>query len=238
MSRIAIVTGGSRGIGKAIAEKLRNNYKVITCSRKSSDSLNNYVCDVTNPEEVRSFSDSIKEKYGNIDLLVNNAGGCAKRDYLFSEISIDEWQRIVNQNLNSVFLVTSAFYDIINPWGSIINISSTLAHTPLKGKSLYSVSKSGIETLTKNLALELAERRIRVNCVSPGPTDTDLLRQHFIKNGELDQDKYDQFSESMLLGRLVIPEDVANLVYFLSSGGSKMITGQTIAVDGGRLLKW
>ncbi len=238
MSKVAIVTGGSKGIGRAIAEKLRESYEVVTCSKTKSNIHNHYICDVTNPDQVRKFADGVKEKYKNIDLLVNNAGGCAKKDYPFREIPFDEWQGVISLNLNSTALVTQAFYDLINPGGSIVNVSSTLAHTPMRGKSLYSTSKAGIETLTRNLALELADRRVRVNCVSPGPTDTDLLRQHFMIGGKLDQDKYNQFSNSMPLGRIVKPEDIADLVYFLSSDAASMITGQTISADSGRSLKW
>ena len=238
MNKIAIVTGGNKGIGKAISDKLRDSYEVVTCSRNEEDTPNHYVCDITNEVQVQRFADNVKRKYGYIDVLINNAGGCAKKDYPFREIPFCEWQEIINLNLNSVALVTQTFYDLIREGGSIINISSTLTRTPMKGKSLYSTSKAGMEVLTRNLALELADRKIRVNCVSHGPTDTELLRNNFVKNGKFDKQSYKQFSESLPLGRIVEPEDVADLVYFLSSDNAKIITGQIISVDGGRSLKW
>lgn len=238
MNKIAVVTGGNKGIGKAITERLSGDYGVITCSRNKVNLQNHYVCDVTDIKQIQEFANKIKNKYGSIDVLINNAGGCAKRDYPFREIPFHEWREIIDLNLNSVALVTQTFYDLIRKGGSIINISSTLTRTPMKGKSLYSTSKAGIEVLTRNLALDLADKKIRVNCVSPGPTDTELLRTHFVKSGKFDKQAYKQFSESLPFGKTVKPEDVADLVYFLSSDKASMITGQIISVDGGRSLKW
>ena len=107
-----------------------------------------------------------------------------------------------------------------------------------RSKSLYATSKSGIETLTRNLALELSESNIRVNCVNPGPTDTDLLKSHFFNDGKFNSDAYSEFSQSLPLKHLVSSEDVANLVFFLCGKMAQSITGQIITVDSGRSLRW
>jgi NAD(P)-dependent dehydrogenase (short-subunit alcohol dehydrogenase family) len=233
--KTAIVTGGSRGIGQAIADRLiQEGYKVITCARSGAD----VICDVTNLDEIQTFADLISKSHGSIDILINNAGGCADQDYLFGDIPPTEWIRIINQNLNSVAYVTQAFLPLINQGGSIVNISTSLTNTPMPGKSLYSVSKAGLETLTRNLALELGDKKIRVNCVQPGPTDTDLLRTHFYKDNVFNQQGYDAFAKSLLFERLCSPADIDNAVGFLCSNQAEMITGQILGVDGGRSLRW
>ncbi len=238
--KIAIVTGGSAGIGKAIADELTEDYEVITCSRRKLSDANHYGLDVSNQEEVASFARSISERYGkkNIAVLVNNAGGCPDQDYSFENMNLDEWARIVRLNISSVAYVTKSLLPFLSDGGSIINIGSTLAHTPMEGKSLYSMSKGAIEVLTRNLAYELARRKIRVNCVNPGPTDTDLLKAHFNKKGLLDERAYQLFVEGLPFGRVCKPQDIANLVSFLCSEKASMVTGQIISVDGGRTLRW
>lgn len=231
----AVVTGGSRGIGRAIALLLsQNGYRVITCSKSGGD----VVCDVTKDQDVHRFVSHIRESVGHVDVLVNNAGGCAQRDYLFGDIPESEVGRVMRLNTESVINVTQAILPLVRPGGSIVNISTSLTKTPIPGKSLYAVSKVGLETLTRNMALELARDGIRVNCVCPGPTDTALLRGHFSEDGELDAESYANFARSLPFGELVSPEDVANLVVFLCSENARMVTGQIISVDGGRSLRW
>ena len=235
--KTAIVTGNTRGIGKAISEELsKHDYKVVGCSRNEEDIPNHYVCDVSNKEQVRKFASQVQETYEVVDLLVNNAGGCASQDYLFKDIPLEEWDQIITGNLCSVAYVTQAFLPLMRKDSAIVNISSTLTQTPMSGKSLYSTSKAGIEVLTRNLALELAGDGIRVNCVRPGPTDTDLLKGHFIQEGKFNADQYTKFGENVPLGRFCSPRDVAETVYFLST--ASMITGQILSVDGGRSLRW
>jgi len=235
--KTAIVTGNTRGIGKAISEELsQHDYRVVGCSRNEADIPNHYVCDVSNKEQVRKFASQVQETYGAVDLLVNNAGGCASQDYLFVNIPLEEWDKIIVGNLSSVAYVTQAFLPSMRKGSAIVNISSTLTQTPMFEKILYSTSKAGIEVLTRNLALELAGEGIRVNCVRPGPTDTDLLRGHFIQEGEFEAEQYAKFGENIPLGRLCSPRDVAEAVYFLST--APIITGQVLSVDGGRSLRW
>lgn len=242
--KTAIVTGNTKGIGKAITEELsQHNYRVVGCSRNQMDIPHHYGCNVSNKEQVREFASKVRELYGGVDLLVNNAGGCASQDYLFKDIPPEEWETIINGNLNSVAYVTQAFLPLMQNGSAIVNISSTLTQTPMPRKSLYSTSKAGIEVLTRNLALELAEERIRVNCIRPGPTDTDLLRSHFskhiitVKDGKFNEvDAYAKLGDNVPLGRLCSPKDIADAVYFLAN--SPMITGQVLSVDGGRSLRW
>jgi len=235
--KTAIVTGNTRGIGKAISEELsQHDYRVVGCSRNEADIPDHYVCDVSDKEQVREFASKVKETYEPVDLLVNNAGGCAPQDYLFKDIPLEEWDKIITGNLSSVAYVTQAFLPLMRKGSVIVNISSTLTQTLMPGKSLYSISKAGIEVLTRNLALELAGEGIRVNCVRPGPTDTDLLRGHFMQEGKFEAERYAKFGENVPLGRLCSARDIAETVYFFST--ASMITGQVLSVDGGRSLRW
>lgn len=235
--KTAIVTGITRGIGKAIAEELsQHNYRVVGCSRNQTDIPNHYVCDVRDKEQVGEFASKVGEAYGKIDILVNNAGGCTSQDYLFRDIPLEEWDQIINGNLNSVAYVTQAFLPLMQQGSAIVNISSTLTQTPMPGKSPYSTSKVGIEVLTRNLALELAGEGIRVNCIQPGPTDTELLRGHFMQDGEFNEETYATLGKNVHLGRLCSPKDIGEAVYFLCN--APMITGEVLSVDGGRSLRW
>lgn len=235
--KTALVTGSNRGIGKAVAEELsQHNYRVVGCSRSQEDIPDHYVCDVADNEQVKEFASKMEGTYGAIDVLVNNAGGCTSQDYLFRDIPLEEWDKIINGNLNSVAYVTQAFLPLMQQGSAIVNISSTLTQTPMSGKSLYSVSKAGIEVLTRNLALELAGEGICVNCIQPGPTDTDLLRGHFMQDGEFNEERYANFGKNVPLGRLCSSKDIAEAVYFLCN--APMITGQVLSVDGGRSLRW
>jgi NAD(P)-dependent dehydrogenase (short-subunit alcohol dehydrogenase family) len=235
--KTALVTGNTRGIGKALVEELsQHHYRVVGCSRNEANIANHHVCDVSDKEQVREFASKVKETYGRIDVLVNNAGGCSSQDYLFKDIPLEEWDQIINSNLNGVVYVTQAFLSLMQEGSAIVNISSTLTQTPMPGKSLYSASKAGIEVLTRNLALELAGEGIRVNCIQPGPTDTDLLKSHFMQEGEFNEEQYANLGNNVPLGRLCSPKDIAEAVYFLCN--APMITGQVLSVDGGRSLRW
>ena len=228
--KIAVVTGGTRGIGKAIAERLSQEYFVLTCSRSGSTYQRNYACDVTSKEQVKAFAEDVKRRFGGIDILVNNAGGCAQKEYSFSDLELNEADRVMALNTQSVLYVTHAFWKLLCPGSSIVNVSSTLArHRPLPGKMLYSVSKAALEVITKYQASEGAPLGIRANCIMPGPVNTDLLRSHFFQDGEFKQDAFTGFTASLPLSRISSPEEIADVVYFACK--SPGLTGQTISLD-------
>lgn len=235
--KLALVTGGSRGIGKACALELaKAGYDVIINYAGNEVAANATVeqikalgvnaeafrFDVSNKEQVDENIKSIIEKYGRIDVLVNNAG--ITKDGLFMRMSSDNWEAVINTNLNSAFYVTNPVAKLMikQRSGVIINMSSIVGIFGNAGQANYSAAKAGLIGFTKSLAKELASRNIRVNAVAPGFIMTDMTK-------DLDIGK---FAEHIPLKRLGSPEDIANTVKFLCTEGS-YITGQVIQVDGG-----
>ena len=239
-----LVTGGSRGIGAKIVEIFaKNGCNVVInynnnqeCARNLSDKLNSegystriFKADVSNVEQVRDMIEFCRDNYGGVDVLINNAGVAQTK--LFYEITQDDWDKMINTNLKGVYNCTrEVVSDMIRlKKGSIINVSSIWGITGASCEVHYSASKAGVIGLTKALAKELGPSNIRVNCVAPGVIKTDMLEEYT-------EDDLSALKEETPLLRLGMPEDVANVVFFLASDKASFITGEVINVNGGFLI--
>ena len=235
--KVALITGGSRGIGKACALELAaagvdviinyaGNVEAANKTVEELKALGSNACamrfDVSNQDEVEAAVAQIVEKYKRIDILVNNAG--ITRDGLFMRMSAQNWLDVINTNLNSAYYVTNPISKIMikQRSGAIVNMSSISGIYGNAGQANYSTAKAGLIGFTKSLAKELASRNIRVNAVAPGFIQTDMTK-------DLPQE---QIVEKIPLKRLGEPEDIAKTVKFLTLD-STYITGQVIGVDGG-----
>ena len=234
-----VITGGSRGIGEAIVRKLaRAENNIVFTYLNSEERAKNiqneltgyglnveiYKADLSNEEEGTNLIKYMIEKYGSIDVLINNSGITSKR--LLDEISLDEWNKIIQTNLNSVFYTSKeASKNMIhNKNGVIINISSVYGINGGSIESAYSASKAGIIGFTKSLAKELGPSNIRVNAIAPGPIMTDM-------NNDLSEEEKAEVANEIPLNRWGEPSDVADVVEMLIK--CKFINGETIVVDGG-----
>ena len=239
--QVVFVTGGSRGIGKAIALKYaENGYNIVinyVSEKTDIDELkkdfNRYgveslvvKADVSKTEEVENVVKQTIEKFGKIDVLVNNAG--ITRDTLLMRMKEEDFDKVIETNLKGTFLVTKAVtpYMMKKRNGRIINLSSVVGVTGNAGQSNYSASKAGIIGFTKSIAKELASRNIRANAVAPGFIDTDMT-------SILSDDVKANINVQIPMKRMGTAREIANVVYFLGSEESSYITGQVINIDGG-----
>ena len=242
-SKVAIITGGSRGIGKSICETFAQNGCNVAFtfnnSKQSAESLvkelngsgikvKAYKSDASNFDDATKLVEDVLNDFGKIDILVNNAG--IKKDNLLMRMEKSDFDSVINTNLSSVFNLTKAsiktFLKQRN--GSIINISSVVGVKGNAGQSNYSASKAGIIGFSKSIALELGSRNIRSNVIAPGFIETDMTNS-------LSEDVINSWKESIPLKRGGNPSDVGNACVFLASDLSSYITGQTLHVDGGML---
>ena len=235
-----IITGATGGIGDAITKSfVDNNAKVLATGTNKdklnqlSNTYNNILTlrfDISKHEEIEKFLDDASNMLGgNPDILVNNAG--ITRDNLSLRMSEKEWKEVLNLNLTSTFLICkySLKKMLKNKYGKIVNITSVVGHTGNVGQANYAASKSGIIGFTKSLALEYAKKNININCISPGFIETNMTAKIDPKFKELIISKIPS-------NRLGAPNDVANVVMFLSSDLANYITGETIHVNGGMYL--
>ena len=242
-SKVAIVTGGSRGIGKAICQTFaENGCDVAFTYNNSKESAENLAKDLKNiginakayKSDASSFDDATQlvedviNDFGKIDILVNNAG--IKKDNLLMRMNKEDFDSVINTNLSSVFNLTKASIRTFlkQRSGSIINISSVVGVKGNAGQSNYSASKAGIIGFSKSVALELGSRNIRSNVIAPGFIETDMT-------DSLSEDVINSWKESIPLKRGGDPSDVGNACVFLASDLSSYITGQVLHVDGGML---
>jgi len=237
--KIAIVTGAARGIGKSIAKKLtEDNYFVVVVDldgtkpeliidflgKKDSEFIQ---CDIKNYEQVISLFKRVREKFGHIDVLVNNAG--IIRDNMIWKMPKEDFDFVIDVNLKGTWLMCREAAKIMRDQksGKIVNISSRAWLGNNRGQSNYTASKAGIVGLTRVLALELGKYNVNVNAVAPGLIDTDLTRS-------LPEKTMQELINAQPTKKVGKPEDIANVISFLVSEESRFITGQIIHVDGGR----
>jgi 3-oxoacyl-[acyl-carrier protein] reductase len=240
--RSAIVTGGTRGIGKAIVLELaRRGANVAFNYSKSADEAEKLKteidsfgvkafaaqCDVASTEAAAEFVGQVKEAFGSIDYLVNNAG--VTRDQLIMRMKEDDWDAVIDTNLKGAWNFCKA---VLRPMmrnengGSILNISSVSGVVGMLGQSNYSASKAGMIGLTKSLAKEVASRKITVNALAPGMVDTDIVAQ-------MNADFREKILSQIPLGRFATIDETAQIACFLLSDSARYITGQVIVADGG-----
>lgn len=240
-NKVVLVTGSSRGIGRSIAVKFAKeganviiNYRSNETEAKAITEIissynSNCMCikaDVSKEQDVKKMIDTIIEKYGHIDVLVNNAGIAIDTD--FQDRHVKDWQETLNTNLIGVFLTSkyAGKYMLENKYGKIINISSTNGIDTLYPYSIdYDASKAGIINMTKNLAIQFAPY-VNVNAVAPGWVDTGM-------NDELSKSYLKSEMEKILLKRFAEPEEIADVILFLASDKARYIDGEIIRVDGG-----
>ncbi len=240
--RVALVTGGSRGIGRAIALALAASGASVVVNYRGNEAAASEVVeqitstngnalaiqsDVSDPATHESLIKATTDAFGRLDILINNAG--IARDNLLLRMKTDELDDVLNTNLRGVMLLTKAALRPMmkNKWGRIINMSSIIGLTGNAGQSNYAATKAGLLGFTKAIALEMASRNITANAICPGFIDTDMTAQ------AMSDDLRAKAMERIPLGRLGTPDDIANTVVFLASDAASYITGQTIAVDGG-----
>ena len=237
-----IVTGASGGIGNAIIKKLSEAGANILASgtriekleelKKNFESIKILKFDISQSDKIEEFiENATNELGGSLDGIVNNAG--ITQDNLAIRMNLDEWQKVININLTSTFLMSKfAIKKMLkNKSGKIVNITSVVGHTGNLGQANYTASKAGIVAMSKSLAIEYAKKNINVNCISPG----------FIKTAMTDKidDKFKEVIVSKIpSARLGEPDDIANAVLFLSSDQSNYINGETLHVNGGMYMAW
>ena len=241
--KTAIVTGASQGIGKTIAIEMAKSGAIVFCLARNKEALDATIkkitenggkatafsCDISNNDDFKSIILNIVKENGSIDILVNNAG--ITKDNLLMRMSDDQWDDVLNINLKGSFTCTRSVikYMMKKKFGRIINITSIVGITGNAGQANYAASKSGLIGLTKSIAKEVASRGITANCVAPGWIETSMTDQ-------LSTEVKNKFLSQIPIGKIGQSKDIANAVIFLASDEAEYITGQTITVDGGRII--
>lgn len=242
--KTAVVTGGSRGIGRAVAVALAaegSGVAVVFAGNTAAAAETVRIienaggtavavqCDVADEAAVADMIKKVQEKFGSVDILVNNAG--ITRDGLLMRMKSDDWNAVINTNLTGVYNCTKGVTKMMMKQrsGSIINMTSVVGETGNAGQANYAAAKAGVIGFTKSVAKELASRGIRVNAVAPGCIDTDMT-------AVLSDAVKEEMIKTIPLGRTAAPEEVAQVVVFLASDRAGYITGQTLNVDGGMVM--
>ncbi|MEE9334014.1 MAG: beta-ketoacyl-ACP reductase [Granulosicoccaceae bacterium] len=241
MSRVALVTGGTSGLGSAIATRLANNYRVIVNylpsleaqaklwqaeHAKIGQQIDTIAADISDAASCEQMANELLIKYGSIDVLINNAG--ITRDATLRKMPAADWQAVINTNLSGLFYVTQPLLNtmIKNGFGRIVNISSVNAQRGQFGQTNYSAAKAGVHGFTKALAQEVATKGITVNTISPGFIDTDMV-------AAIPDEQREQIITDIPVGRVGNPNDIARAVEFLVADDADYITGSELSVNGG-----
>jgi len=237
MGRVALVTGGTRGIGKAIVKRLKDAGLTVAAgyagneenAKKVAEELGVFIVkgSVDNFYDCKRCAQEVEAALGPIDVLVNNAG--ITRDGFFHKMTLEQWQEVIHTNMDSVFNMTRQVIEGMRErnYGRIINISSINGQKGQAGQSNYSAAKAGMIGFTKALAMESATKGITVNCVAPGYTSTEMV-------SAIAPAVLEKIVAGIPVGRLGTPEEVAEICAFLASDMARFITGATIAVNGGQ----
>lgn len=242
-NKTAIVTGASQGIGETIAIEMAKSGAIVFCLARNKEALDATIkkitenggkatafsCDISNNDDFKSIILNIVKEYGSIDILVNNAG--ITKDNLLMRMSDDQWDDVLNINLKGSFTCTRSVikHMMKKKFGRIINITSIVGITGNAGQANYAASKSGLIGLTKSIAKEVASRGITANCVAPGWIETSMT-------DHLSTEVKNKFLSQIPTAKIGQSKDIANTVIFLASDEAGYITGQTITVDGGRII--
>ncbi|MDE2900021.1 MAG: 3-oxoacyl-[acyl-carrier-protein] reductase [Chloroflexota bacterium] len=242
--RVALITGGSRGIGRAIALQLASQgMRIVVNYVSNADAAAEVVkrveeagsqavalqADVTRGEDVERLFAQAAEAFGSVEILVNNAG--IIKDSLLMRMSDEDWDSVVDLDLRSVFLCTRAAIRMMvrGRWGRVINIGSVVGLRGNQGQANYAAAKAGLVGFTQSVAKEVASRNVTVNCVAPGYVETDIVE-------DLPQELKKYIMDRVPVGRFGQPEEISGIVGFLASDAASYITGQAIAVDGGLVI--
>ena len=241
--KIAIVTGASQGIGKTTAELFSKSGAHVVCIARNEEKIKNLAntisknghsasyntCDISDGDLFQNTVKSVINDYGKIDILINNAG--ITRDSLVLRMKDHQWDEVLNTNLKGAFYATKSVLRSMmkNKYGRIINITSIVGLQGNSGQSNYSASKAGLIGFSQSVAKEVASRGITINCIAPGWIETEMTNN-------LPQDIKYEIIKNIPMGKTGTTEDIAHTALFLASNESKYITGQTITVDGGRII--
>jgi len=242
-NKIAVITGASQGIGKTTAELFSKSGAHVVCIARNEEKIKNLAntisknghsasynsCDISDGDLFQDTIKSVINDYGKIDILINNAG--ITRDSLVLRMKNHQWDEVLNTNLKGAFYATKSVLRSMmkNKYGRIINITSIVGLQGNSGQSNYSASKAGLIGFSQSVAKEVASRGITINCIAPGWIETEMT-------SDLPQDIKSEIIKSIPIGKTGTTEDIAYTALFLASKESKYITGQTITVDGGRVI--
>ena len=235
-NKVAVVTGGAKGLGQAIAETFAKEGAIVIAADMGdlayeAKNVFGYHLNVTDVQAIQKFYDEVVAKYGKVDILVNNAG--ITKDAMTRKMTDDQWNLVIDVNLKGVFNMTRLFGPLMetNGYGSIINISSVVGVFGNIGQANYAATKAGVLGLTMTWAKEFARKgaNVRCNAIAPGYIMTDILKT-------IPQDLLDEFAKLTMLKRLGQPNEIANAALFLASDESSYVTGHTLNVNGGMRL--